>query len=136
MHKHIYIVYIPAQSTSYFQPCDVAMFRTWKSVLAAAANESFAESVVGYQDYVRLLSHAPEEKKRGVGRGGDAPRSEQNRPRERRTKVLQRPTVPASPVQPSSANAHLTSSWPCASSVAKDPRVKRAGSALHRAKKL
>ena len=60
MHKHIYIVYIPAQSTSYFQPCDVAMFRTWKSVLAAAANESFAESVVGYQDFVRLLSHAPE----------------------------------------------------------------------------
>ena len=48
--KHIHIVYIPAQSTSCCQPCDVAMFRTWKSVLAAAANESFAESVVDGQN--------------------------------------------------------------------------------------
>ena len=48
--KHIHIVYIPAQSTSYCQPCDVSMFRTWTSVLAAAANESFAESVVDGQN--------------------------------------------------------------------------------------
>ena len=44
--KHIHIVYIPAQSTSYCQPCDVAILKTWKSVLADAASESLAENVV------------------------------------------------------------------------------------------
>ena len=53
-------------------------------MLAAAASESLAESVVDGQNIktTRLLSHAPEEKKRGVGREGDAPHSEQNRPPE------------------------------------------------------
>ena len=48
--KHIHIVYIPAQSTSDCKPCDVAMFKTWKSVLADAASESLAESVVDGQN--------------------------------------------------------------------------------------
>ena len=48
--EHIHIVYIPAQSTSYCQPCDVAIFKTWKSVLADAASESLAESVVTVQN--------------------------------------------------------------------------------------
>ena len=47
-------------------------------MLADAAGESLAESVVSGQN----ISHAPEEKKRGVGRKGDAPRSEQDRPPE------------------------------------------------------
>ena len=67
--KHIHIVYIPAQSISYCQPCDVAMFRTWKSVLAAAANElRERRGWPEHQDHIRLLSHAPEEKKRVVRR--------------------------------------------------------------------
>ena len=48
--KHIHFVYIPAQSTSYCQPCGMAMFKTWKSVLADAASESLPESVVGGQN--------------------------------------------------------------------------------------
>ena len=35
-----------------------------------------------HQDHIRLLSHAPEEEKRCVGREGDGPRPEQNRPPE------------------------------------------------------
>ena len=40
--------------------------------------------------------------------------------------MLQHPPVPATLVQPSSANEQWTSSWPCASSMARDPRVERA----------
>ena len=83
--KHIHIVYIPAQSTSYCQPYDVAMFRTWKSVLTAAANESFTESVVDGQNIKTTfdfsLMHL---NRRSVvwAEEGDAPRPEQNRPPE------------------------------------------------------
>ena len=196
--KHILIVYIPSQSTSYCQPCDVAMCRTWKSVLAAAANESFAESVVDGQnikttsdlslmhlkrrsvvgaenatlhvqnridlqksarkhvswesdeDFARLVTQArvmhdanqlfiphadqPAEmhQPRVATPSTNTPsstwtkRKSQRRRRKRRTNVLQHPPVPATLVQPSSANGQWTSSWPCASSMAKDPRVKRA----------
>ena len=48
--NHIHIVCIPAQSTSYCQPCDLAIFKSWKSVLADAASESLAESVVTGQN--------------------------------------------------------------------------------------
>ena len=84
--KHIHIVYIPAQSTSYCQPCDVAMFRTWKSVLAAAANESFAESVVDGQNIKTTFDFSLMHLKRRcvvwAEKAADAPRSEQNPPPE------------------------------------------------------
>ena len=68
--NHIDIVYIPAQSTSYCQPCDLAIFKTWKAVLADAASESLAESIVTGQNIKTAFdfSHALEEKKRHVGR--------------------------------------------------------------------
>ena len=47
---HIHIVYIPAQATSYCQPCDLAIFKSWKSVVADAASESLAESIVTGQN--------------------------------------------------------------------------------------
>ena len=61
------------------------MFRTWKSVLAAAANETFAESVVDGQNIKTTFDFSLMHLKRrsvGVGREGNAPRSEQNRPQE------------------------------------------------------
>ena len=56
-------------------------------------------------------------------------RKSQRRRKRRRTQVLWRPPVPASPlprVQPSSTHAQWTRSWPCESSMANCPRVKRA----------
>ena len=78
--NHIHIVNIPAKSTSYCQPCDLAIFKTWKAVLADAASESLAESIMTGQNIKTAFdfSHALEEKKRHVGRQGDARHSEQN----------------------------------------------------------
>ena len=48
--NQIHIVYIPAQATSYCQPFDMAMFEAWKSVVADAANESLAETIMTGQN--------------------------------------------------------------------------------------
>ena len=78
--NHIHIVYIPAQSTSYCQPCDVAILKPWKSVLADAAGESLAESVVTGQNIKTAfdfsLMHL---KRRAVIRAEKATRDIQNR---------------------------------------------------------
>ena len=77
--EHIHIVYLPARSTSYCQPCDMAMFRTWKSVLAACTNESFAESVVDGQNIKTTFDGFVHLKRRSVVWAAKATLHVQNR---------------------------------------------------------
>ena len=81
--EHIHIVYIPAQSTSYSQHCDVATFKSWKSVLAHAVSESLAESVVTGQNIKTTfdfsLMHL---KRRSVAWAENVTLDAQNRPPE------------------------------------------------------
>ena len=67
-----------------FGPCDVARFKTWKSVLADAASESFPESVVDGQNIKTTFDFSLMHLKRRsvVWAEKATPRSEQNRPPE------------------------------------------------------
>ena len=53
--NHIHIVYIPARATSYCQPCDLAIPKDWKSVVAGAASESLAGTLVTGQNIKTAL---------------------------------------------------------------------------------
>ena len=43
---HIVLCFIPPHSTSYLQPCDVAVFRSFKSCIQAQASATLARSVI------------------------------------------------------------------------------------------
>ena len=43
---HVVLCFIPPQSTSYLQPCDVAVFRNFKSCIQAHASATLARSVI------------------------------------------------------------------------------------------
>ena len=43
---HIVLCFIPPHSTSYSQPCDVAVFRSFKSCIQAQASATLARSVI------------------------------------------------------------------------------------------
>ena len=44
--KHIHLCFIPAGATSYLQPCDKALFKSWKSSVARSCSDALAEAVV------------------------------------------------------------------------------------------
>ena len=43
---HVVLAFLPPQSTSYLQPCDVAVFRSFKSCIEAQASTTLARSVL------------------------------------------------------------------------------------------
>ena len=43
---HVVLCFLPSQSTSYLQPCDVAVFRSFKSCIQAQASAKLARSVL------------------------------------------------------------------------------------------
>ena len=43
---HVVLAFLPPQSTSYLQPCDVAVFRSFKSCIQAQASTTLARSVL------------------------------------------------------------------------------------------
>ena len=43
---HVVLCYLPPQSTSYLQPCDVAVFRSFKSCIQTQASATLARSVL------------------------------------------------------------------------------------------
>ena len=43
---HVVLCFLPPQSTSYLQPCDVAVFRSFKSCIQAQASATLARSVL------------------------------------------------------------------------------------------
>ena len=43
---HVVLCFIPPRSTSYMQPCDVAVFRSFKSCIQAYASATLARSVI------------------------------------------------------------------------------------------
>ena len=43
---HVVLCFLPPQSTSYLQPCDVAVFRSFKSCIQAQASTTLARSVL------------------------------------------------------------------------------------------
>ena len=43
---HVVLCFLPPQSTSYLQPCDVAVFRSFKSCIQAQASATLARSVI------------------------------------------------------------------------------------------
>ena len=55
---HIVLCFIPPHSTSYLQPCDVAVFRNFKSCIQAQASATLARSVIdGSFDGLAMKRH-------------------------------------------------------------------------------